>query len=335
MAAYIIYGMELSLFTRKLESAMIFYQAPFECKSKTAALRAELEHRSGTHQVPVLHTPENWMIADTTPIMMMLDGRFPPRALFPAGPLGVLVHIVEEYLDEWVARVMVHYCWHYADSTRFAIEKLTREMLADANEEEVRAAIDNAQIADWGRRACRATGTASEQQQRAAEAEYERLLDVIDQQLQQTRYLLGDRPCAVDTIVLGGLRAHTNMDPAPKRIVAGYPRIIQWCEQDADQWDGKGALVPFPESTPFAQTVLSRMQHTYKPFILANAKAQANKDKAFVVSMYGEDVSYLSRPYPERSRHMIMDRIAYQLHEEEKAVVSDWLEQIGLADCFR
>ena len=84
---------------------MKFYGAEFEMKGKTPELREEIEHRSGTHQVPVLQTPENRMIADTTPLMTMLDGHFPRRRLFPPGPLGVLVHVVEEYFDEWIARM--------------------------------------------------------------------------------------------------------------------------------------------------------------------------------------------------------------------------------------
>jgi glutathione S-transferase len=84
-----------------------FYGLPFRFENKrTSPRRQELELRSGTHQVPVLQTPENWMLADTTPIIDILDGRVPTRRLFPTGPLGVLTHIVEDYLDEWTARVM-------------------------------------------------------------------------------------------------------------------------------------------------------------------------------------------------------------------------------------
>ena len=331
---YTVYGLELSLFTRKLEAAMIFYGAPFVRKPKTQANRQEIEHRSGTHQVPVLHTPENWMIGDTTPLMLLLDNRYPARAMFPHGPLGVLVHVIEEFLDEWVARVMVHYRWHYEESSRFAAERITRATMPDADEAAIAAALTNAPIAEWGKRACRATGTASEQQQRAAEAEYTRILDAIDRQLQQTPYLLGSRPCAVDTIVLGGLRAHTYMDPDPKKLVARYPRIVAWCEREADRWDGTGELAPFPQSTPFAQTVLAEMPATYKPYILANSQAQANGRKAFVVTTYAEEVSYLSRPYPELSRRMLVNRIANQINAAERRTVQDWLAAVGLAECF-
>ena len=202
--SYTVYGGELSYFTRKLEAALIFYRADFEIQAKTASNREEIERRSGTHQVPVLHTPENWMIGDTTPLLQLLDARFPSRRLFPDGPLGVLVHLLEEFFDEWVARVMVHYRWHYPESAAFASERI-----GNGNAEAA------ARIREWGPRACRATGTESEHQQKAAEEEYERVLQAMEAQLESTPWMLGHRPTAVDCILLGGLRAHTWMDPDP------------------------------------------------------------------------------------------------------------------------
>src|SRR5262249_51701737 len=163
-----------------------------------------------------LQTPENWMLADTTPILDLLDGRFPQRRLFPAGPLGVLVHVVEEILDEWCARVMVHYRWHYEENTRHVVAAiLGREVsLEEAREPP---------IAKWGPRACRATGTETPHQQKHAEQEYLTLLHALEGQLGRTRYALGDRSTAVDAILLGGLRAHTNADPVPD--LSEFPRV--------------------------------------------------------------------------------------------------------------
>jgi hypothetical protein len=159
---YTLYGSVLSLFTRKLESALVWYGVPFARQPKTSLTFAEIDRRSGTHQMPALLTPENWMLADTTPIMISLDARFPARTMFPGGPLGVLVHLVEEYFDEWVARVMVHYRWHYAASTRFAVERMTREFLPEANAGELSDAVARAPIPQWGLRACRATALSSD-----------------------------------------------------------------------------------------------------------------------------------------------------------------------------
>ena len=317
---YTLIGGELSLFTRKLQAALIFYGADFELVSKRALDAAMVETRAGTHQVPVLQTPENWMLADTTPIMAMLDGRFPRRAMFPQGEQGALVHILEEHLDEWIARVMVHYRWHYEDSTAFAAMKI-----AEGNPEAA------AQIANWGPRACRATGTDSQLQQKAAEDEYVRLLVAAESQLQDTAFLLGDRPTALDCIVLGGLRAHTYMDPDPKKVVENFPTVVEWAEQRADLWDGQGELAELPDSTPFAQHVLSEMRDTYVPFILANKDAQGVGAKAFNTHIYGEDVSYLTRPYPEASRQMVVNRIT-SLDTREQ--IDGLLQRYGLSAAF-
>ncbi len=296
---YTLIGGELSLFTRKLEAALIFYRADFDLVAKITMDEVMVETRSGTHQVPVLQTPENWMLADTTPIIAMLDARFPQRAMFPDGELGALVHILEEHLDEWIARVMVHYRWHYKDSAAFASVKI-----AQGDPEAA------AQIAQWDPRACRATGTDSVQQQKAAEEEYVRLLHAAEAQLKESAYLLGDRPTALDCIVLGGLRAHTYMDPDPKKVVSNFPTVVEWAESRADQWDGTGELASLPDSTPFAQHLLSEMAATYAPYVLANRESKAVGARAFHANIYGEEVSYLTRSYPEISRQMIVKRIA-------------------------
>jgi|TARA_Y100000310_G_scaffold330109_1_gene401204 glutathione S-transferase len=302
---------------------MIFYEANYQFKGKSQEMREEIESRSGTHQVPVLQTPENWMIADTTPLMALLDSRFPDRALCPRGPLGVLTHIVEEYFDEWIARTMVHYRWHYEESAQFASMKMAGGNAAAA-----------AMVLNWGPRACRATGTDSKIQQEAAEAEYVRILEAAEAQLKDTAYLLGDRPTAVDCIVLGGIRAHTNMDPDPKKVTAGYPKVLAWAESEADKWQGHGELMPFPDSTPFVQFVLEEMKTTYKPYLLANRAALGAGAKAFSANIYGEEVSYLTRPYPPFSASMITDRIENRLTSAQRKQVTEWLQTTELTDCF-
>jgi glutathione S-transferase len=265
------------------------------------------------------------MLADTTPILGVLDARFPLRRLFPPGPLGVLVHIVEEVLDEWIARTMVHYRWHYDENTRAVVAELSgREVsLAEAREYP---------LAQWGLRACRATGTESTTQQAAAESEYLGLLDALDLQLQSTAFAMGARPSAVDTILIGSLRGHTNRDPIPD--LSSRTRILQW-EAAAARFDGaRGTWADFPESTPFAQHLLKLARDCYRPFILGNAQALARGAKAFTADTYGESVSYLCRAYPERSRQMIRQRIANELEPVERELVANWLESIGLADCF-
>lgn len=323
---YVLFGNALSLFSQKLHAALRFQGAPFEFRAihfnGTAA--AEVAQRAGTHQLPVLRTPENWMLGDTTPIIDMLDGRFPFRRLVPEGPLGLLVHLIDEYFDEWVSRVMAHYRWHYADSAVVAAP-----LLAGADPEMQRT------FAGWGLRACRATGTETRAQQAAAEAEYRRLLVAMEAQLGETRYLLGDRPTLVDCAVLGGLLAHTWHDPDPRRVVAGFPRVVSWVEDGAWTWDGAGTLAPFPDSTAFARHVLADMPATWGRFIRANHAALCAGTKVFEIAVDGQTASFLARSYPEQSRRMIVDRIAGRLADADRAAGWDWLDRLGLADALR
>ena len=221
---YVVYGWQRSYFTHKLMAALHFYGADWRFEDKTAANERELRLRSGTHQIPVLHTPENWMLADTTPIMRLLDGRFPRRAMFPDGPVGLLVNILEEYFDEWVARTTVHWRWNYVEN---------HDLLANdaAHGDPEVAAV----LKEWGGKVCRATGVSSEIQQAAAEKEYHRLMAAAEAQLAQSDYLLGDRPTAVDCIFLAGLRAHFLYDPASNRALrTRYPVTVKWVESGAD-----------------------------------------------------------------------------------------------------
>ena len=325
-SGYTIYGAPISLFTRKLEAAFDFYQLPCQSERKGTRDDSELEQRTGSHQIPQLVTPENWALADTTPILQLLDSRVPQRRLFPEGPLGLLVHIAEEVLDEWVARVMVHYRWHYLENTR--------DVLAFAFGVQTETAEEAAQhpIAQWGPRACRATGTELEEHQRAAEAEYLALMDALEAQLQVTRFALGDQPTAVDCMLLGGLRAHTHRDPIPD--LSGYPTVLKWNEAAGRSPHGMGELAPFPNSTPFAQHLIELAGTHYAPFLLANAQALARGEKSFTIETYGSACSYLTRPYPEQSRALVHDRVRNLLTEAQRREAREWLASVGLDACF-
>ena len=296
---YTWYGHPFSYFSMKLDAALKFYALSYE--KKEISLGTELEpirKRAGTHMIPVLETPEGWALWDTTPIMFLLDSRHPDRPMFGPGLSGLMVHVIENFLDEWLGRTMVHYRWHYQDSTEFAAPRL-----ASGDAEKAKG------IATWGLRACRATGVGSEHQQEMAEVEYKRLLRAADTQLQETRYLMGDAPCAVDAVMLGGLRAHTMNDPAPSRLVRQFPHVVKWAEGGADLWDGSGNLAPASTPTGFATAMLAEMRNGFIPFILGNRKALANRDKSFIARVYNEDVSYLTRPYPEAACQMVNKHI--------------------------
>lgn len=324
---YRVYGSMRSYFTRKLTAALHFYGVEWQFHQKTQEIAEEIRLRSGTHQVPVLHLPEGWMIADTTPILHLLDGRYPKAPLIGRGARGILIQMVEDYFDEWIARTTVHWRWNYPENHDLLASELS---LGDPD-------LARTLLA-WGGKVCRATGVSSDRQKQAAEGELRRLLDAATRQLSETRFLMGDRPTAVDCNVLGLLRAHFFYDPAPKdALYNAYPALVRWVETDADAWSGRDdddALLEFPETTAFGSFVLQEMGQTYAPFIRGNKAAREAGDKAFIIPIYGEEVSYLARPYIETARQMIAKRISEELSDTEKPGFEKWLDSLGLGGLY-
>lgn len=322
---YILYGSPQSLFTRKLQAALEFYPLEFEFRRKRGSgMEDQLELRSGTHQIPVLRTPEDWMIADTTPVIALLDTRFPRYRLFPQGFDGFVVHLLEDIFDEWISRAMLHYRWRYPASAEIAAEQLAN---GDAD--------TAAKIRSWGPRACRATGTETVEAGKDAEREYEIVLQAMESQLQVTRYLLGPFPTALDCAVLGGLHGHMLNDPDPARLMRGYPRTSQWAADNA-----QGAT-PYPADevpnynvTEFARQVLQRIAPEYKNFLLGNRNALRQGDKSFMATIYGREISFLTRKYPQAASRMLADRMQHQLDPDDRRRALELLDACGLTDCF-
>ena len=325
---YTLYGLRRSYFTRKLEAALTWYGADFEALSKSADVQVDVEARSGTRQVPVLKTPENWMLADTTPVMTALDARFPRRRMFPEGKDGVFVHVLEEWFDEWLPRTALHYRWSdEADAEASALE-MAREMTPTEEAAVPIAAV----IRHWGGKAARATGMTDPHQAEQAVAEYDRMLAALDKQLSNTRFALGDAPCAVDAVIVGGLRAHFAADPAPAKVVAQYERVTKWLQSCDDVADFQ--LRPLDAPTDFARFVLEEMGGAFKAFSAGNQRAVDAGEKAFEVELFGQVTSLRARLYTERSRRMVVERIRNTLDDGERAQIAGWLEQHGLAERF-
>jgi len=111
---FLIYGAERSYFTRKVEAIFRGMGIPHEFRLKTLANTAWLEARAGTHLIPVVLTPEDWMLWDSTPIAFLLQQRYPDRAIIPTTPLQRMACLlIEDWVDEWLPRAAVHSRWCY------------------------------------------------------------------------------------------------------------------------------------------------------------------------------------------------------------------------------
>ena len=335
---YVIYGSELSYFTRKLVHAMTWY---FPTQFTLTVPRDDLiKTRAGTHQIPVLQTPQNWMIADSTPIIQMLDGRLTTPKYYPPGLVGAFTAIVEEYFDEWIPRLAIWSRWACGSETAIdASEQMSRVILGDIDKNAAK------NIANWGRKAVRALGMDSKYQQNQGEKELIRIFTALDAQLSSTgkRFIFGNSPTAADCIVYGSCTAHFTRDIYPKQVLKHLTALHSVLQQASDPIENQTAPSPRLKSNealpPFVDFVLNEAStNGFSEFLRGNMKAIQNGTKAFTAKTYGKDVSYLARPYPEQSRRMLRSFLKLHLartctlNEQER--FSNILKEKGLHDLY-
>jgi len=231
---YELIGSELSFFTRKLEAQLRFQQIPWHYQFKTEARKVELEAKAGTHFIPLLATPDKWLLQDTIAIGPLLDGRFNDQPVIPKTPLQrSLCFVVEDAFNHWLGRICLHSRWCYPENVAWVGPRFGANLMLDRSidvpltDEEIEqfSNLGPAMNAGFGKHACEANGAGIEGGA-AVKADFKEMLDVLSQHFANHRFLLGDRPCLADFALAGASKAHFITDPEPKSWLGQYETML-------------------------------------------------------------------------------------------------------------
>ena len=343
IAKYELYGSRQSYFTQKMQAAMEWYfQHDYELILKDESNTKMIESRSGTHQIPVLITPENWCIADSTPLLTLLDARMPQKRFYPDGLVGALTAVLEEYFDEWSARWCIHTRW---STTEESAQHAAMSMMEGRgiSGKQAKAAAQN--VINWGRRAAKALGVSSDVQKRECENEIVRIFYEFEEHLKAGhKFVFGDAPTAVDCVMMGGLRAHFLHDLYPKTLFTDFHLVQKWHDEFGNAIGSNIKInkrssdqITLANLSPYVRAILSEMSKGFKNFVLGSRTAHEAGSKAFIANVYGEDVSYLYRPYTEKSRRMLLQKLSSHLAqctEYERKNFKEIMEHYGLEELY-
>ncbi|NQX89056.1 MAG: glutathione S-transferase, partial [Halioglobus sp.] len=229
---YIVYGGDHSLFTGKVRAYMRFKNLNWAEHTATRKVyRKRIIPAIGAPIVPVLATADGEYVQDTTDIIDFLEARHPQASVYPSAPRQRLVALLFELFgDEWLVIPAMHYRWSVLDQQRdFILSEFGRMSDPEASFVE--------QIA-IGERTSRvfadmlpALGV-TQSTIPGIEAEYLRILDLLDVHFSCHDFLLGSRPCIGDYGLMGPLYAHLGRDPVPKALMqARAPNVFAWVER--------------------------------------------------------------------------------------------------------
>ncbi|HVW26014.1 MAG TPA: glutathione S-transferase family protein [Polyangiaceae bacterium] len=268
---YRLYGAEISYFTGKVRAYLRWKGLPFdEILADAGVYREIIVPRVGFPVIPVVVTPADETLQDSTEIIDELERRHGEPSVEPSTPIQRLVcSLLELYGDEWLVIPAMHYRWHH--NRRWALKSFGELSAPDATPEE-QAAI-GAKRAEPFANAAVLLG-AEPHMHAAVESSYEALLGELDRHFAKHAYLLGDRPSLGDFGLIGPLYAHQYRDPESGKLMRRLaPHVVRWVEgMQHPLAPRNGAFLPGDEIPATLVPVLSRMMREQLPVLVDSSR---------------------------------------------------------------
>lgn len=266
---YTMYGAEFSLYSGKLRSYLRKKGIPFVERSPSIlTYKRFIVPRTGVNFIPVLHTPEDEVLQDTTAIIDALEPRFPERGVYPTTPRQHLAALLLElYGDEWLLIPAMHYRWNFPDDNLPFIydefggmafpwfPKFIRRALGRRIGARFRGFVPRLGITDE-------TGP-------AIENSWVQLLADLNAHFADHDFLFGGRPSIADFGMIGPMYAHLYRDPYPGRLMREKaPNVIAWVERMIAPEPADGDFLPGDEIPDTLWPVLERMAREQVPVLV-------------------------------------------------------------------
>ncbi len=223
---YRLFGVECSYYAAKIRACLVYKRVPFvEEQASRRVYAEEILPRVGFPVVPVLVTPDDETVQDTSDMVDLVEARHPERPILPTdGAARVLSYLLEFLGDEWLKLPAMHYRWNH--NYDFIVAEFGRNNDPDASPAEQWRVGEKVapRFRDW--LVPLGVVAASEA---TVEQDYLALLDLLDAHFVEHPYLLGGAPTLGDFAFFGPLYAHLERDPNSGAIMhARAPRVADW-----------------------------------------------------------------------------------------------------------
>ena len=238
---YTLYGAARSYFTRKMTGYFNYKEIPYRYTRMNPRRFQQLQSEGWRRGIPVVRTPDNALMWDSTCMLHYLDGVVPERGVLHPDPVQrFLGYLLEDISDEWYTHSVIAIRWFHPEDAALLRRELGMDMCmgSDATPEEAGGA---AQAMMTER--CHKLGVTDETAGAWVDAlqSWMRLLDAL---LADRPYFQGGRPSIADFAVYGASVAHFYFDPTSRAYMDAHaPRLRDWTdrlrephEQDFGDW---------------------------------------------------------------------------------------------------
>lgn len=294
---YRIIGVELSPYSVKVRSWFRYKQIPHEWIIRNMGNAELFQKYARLPLVPVVITPQDEGMQDSTPIIEKLELLHPEPSITPPGEVMPFISaLLEEYADEWGNKQMFHYRWAYEPDQLSAAKRIA-EMQSDdeAMQKQIAEAVRERMMPR------RSFVGSSDETAAQIEASFVRLCGVLEGHLAGRDYIFGGRPSLAD-FGLWGQIYNAWTDPTPKDIIeARFPGLLRWIKQMKNP-ENKGEWEDWDSVALTLEPILSQeIAGLFFPWTIANAKALKAGKESFSVELEGQTFSQTPQKYHARS----------------------------------
>ncbi len=324
-----IFGAEVSPYSVKVRSYFRYKQIPHEWIVRGGAQMEEFKKYAKLPLIPLVVTPEDQGIQDSTPILEKLEAEHPEPSIHPEDPVAAFVSVlIEEFGDEWGNKWMFHFRWAREADQDSAADRIARTMMPGLSDEQYTGMAGQLKERMVGR--VWFVGS-SEQTASQIEETFERGMACLESHMAGRPYLFGGRPAFGDFGLWGQLyNAWT--DPTAGAIVKRHPNLVAWIERMLDPKRESG-FEPWSslEATlaPFVEQFVGGL---FLPWSAANAAAIAAGDEEFTVQLEGR--AYTQKPQKYHARSLAAFRAKYAALRD-RGPVDAALEKSGCLPVLR
>ena len=327
---YRIYGGELSPFSVKVRSYFRYKQIPHEWIVRNAETMADYQKFAKIPIIPLVVTPEEKGLQDSTPIMDAIDELFPDPSTHPDDPIASFVSVLlEEFGDEWGNKWMFHLRWARPEDQQSAGGRIAATM-APRGDEQARLAVREKIIERMLGRTF-FVGS-SEQTAPQIESSFREAIAQLEAHLSGRLYLFGARPSFGDFGLWGQIYNAWTDPTGAAWIENDAPNLLDWihrmlwprAEGDFESWSSlEKTLEPF---------LARQVGALFLPWTVANAAALAAGEDEFSVELDGRTFTQQPQKYHAKSLQVIRERYAAV---EDKNALDPVLERTGCLSALR
>ncbi len=315
-AQYIVIGSEESPYSVKVRSYFRYKGIPHQWSDRQEA--GDLYSRyARLPLIPLVVTPEETGIQDSTPIIETMEAKFPEPGIHPPGAVSRFVSVLlEEFGDEWGNKWMFHMRWarevdQVAVSRRFA---------ANAGADQIDAAAQGIRERMVPRVWFVGSNEITAPQ---IEQSFADVLPLLDAHLAERPYLFGSRPSFGD-FGLWGQIYEAGRDPTAGALVAARPNVVAWIARMLDP-ENLGEFEDWAALEPTLRPILrDQVAGVFLPWDVANAQAIADGADDFEVTLQGKRWTQKPQKYHARSLAALKAKYAEAAGDAElDAVLAD------------